>query len=127
MPTFFPQYTYFHSDPHDEKPNYINEHVLYPTLSWTSHYHFTNPLTLPLYNTPHNNEVSSTQLYLLTTALTSSQFTQIGYRESLAKFNAPKANTHSIDYYDRNIIRPNEDICLLGDPNNNPHSPRKFS
>ena len=73
---FSPQYTYFHSDPNDEKPKYVNEHVLYPTLSWTSHFHFTNPLTLPLYNTPHNNEVSSALLYLLTTALTSHQFTQ---------------------------------------------------
>ena len=25
--TFLPQYTYFHSDPNDEKPNYVNEHV----------------------------------------------------------------------------------------------------
>ena len=41
---FFPQYTYFHSDPNDEKHNYVNEHVLYPTLSWTSNYHFTNLL-----------------------------------------------------------------------------------
>ena len=78
---FFPQYTYFHSDPNDEKHNYVNEHVLYPTLSWTSYYHFTNPLTLPLYSTPHNNEVGSTLLYLLTTALTPHQFTQIRYRE----------------------------------------------
>ena len=31
---FFPQYTYFHSDPNNEKPNYVNEHVLYPILSW---------------------------------------------------------------------------------------------
>ena len=30
---FFPQYTYFHSDPNDEKPNYVSGHVLYPTLS----------------------------------------------------------------------------------------------
>ena len=41
---FFPQYTYFHSDPNDEKHNFVNEHVLYPTLSWKSHYHFTNLL-----------------------------------------------------------------------------------
>ena len=67
---FFPQYTYFHSDPNDEKPNYVNGHVLYPTLSWKSFYHFINPLSLPLYNTPHDDEVCSTQLYLLTRALT---------------------------------------------------------
>ena len=82
---FSPQYTYFHSDPNDERPNYVNEHVLYPTLSWTSHYHFTNPSTLPLplYNIPHINEVSSTFLYHLTTALTPSQFTQIVQANSL--------------------------------------------
>ena len=38
---FFPQYTFFHSDPNDEKLNYVNEHVLYPTVSWTAFYHFT--------------------------------------------------------------------------------------
>ena len=70
---------YFFSDPNDERPNYVNEHVLYPTFSWTSFLHFTYPLSLPLYNTPYDNEVCSTQLYLLTTALTPNQFTQIGY------------------------------------------------
>ena len=97
MLTLFPQYTYFHSDPNDEKPNYVNEHVLYPTLSWTSYHHFTNPLTLSLYNNPQKNEVSGTLLYLPTTALTPHQFMQIGYRESLTKFTAPKANNYPID------------------------------
>ena len=82
----------------------------------TSLYHFTNPLSLPLYNDPYGNEVCSTQLYLLTTALTPKQFTQIGYRKSLIRFTAPKTNDDSIDYYDLNIIRPNEDIY----PNNDP-------
>ena len=123
---FFPQYTYFHSDPNDEKPNYVNEHVLYYTLSWTSFYHFTNPLSLPLYNTPHDIEVCSTQLYLLTTALTSKQFTQIGYRQSLIKFIAPKPNEFSIDYYDHNIIRLNEDIFLNNDPFANTQLTEKF-
>ena len=104
MSALFPQNTYFHSDPNDEKPHYVNEHVVYPTLSWTSNYHFTYQLSLPLYNTPHYNEVGSTQLYLLTTALTPKQFTHIGYRKSLTKFTAPKANDYSIDYYDHNII-----------------------
>ena len=67
---FFLQYKYFHSDPNNKNPNYVNEHVLCPKLSWTSFYHFTNPLSLPLYNTPHDNELCSTQLYLLTTSLT---------------------------------------------------------
>ena len=48
--TFFPKYTYFYSDPNDENSNYVNEPVLYPKLSWTSFYHFSNPLSLPLYN-----------------------------------------------------------------------------
>ena len=109
---FFPQYTYFHSDPNDEKPNYVNEHVLHPTLRWTSYYHFTNPQSLSLYNNPYDNEVCSTQLDLLTTALTQKQFTQIGYRQSLNKFIAPKSK----DYYDHNIIRPNEDLFLNNDP-----------
>ena len=96
----------------DAKPNYVSEHVLYPTLTWTSYYHFTNRLSLPLYNTPYDNEVCSTQLYLLTTALNPKQFTQIGYRQSLTKFTAPTDNDYSIDYYDHNIIRPNEDLFL---------------
>ena len=101
---FFPQYTYFNSDPNDDKPNYVNEHVLYPTLSWTSNYHFTNPLSLPLNNTPYDNEVYSTKRYLLTTTLTPKHFTQIGYRQLLTKLTAPKVNDYSIDYYDHNII-----------------------
>ena len=123
---FFPQYTYFQSDPNDEKPNYVKEHILYATLSWTSHYHFTNPLSLPLYNTPHDNEVCSTQLYLLTTALTPKQFTRIGYRQSLIKFTAPKSNEYSIGYYDHNIIRHNEDIFLNDDQFANPQLTEKF-
>ena len=43
-------------------------------------------------------------------ALTPKQFTQIGYRQSLTKITAPKANDYSVDYYDHNIIRPNEDF-----------------
>ena len=49
---FFPQYRYTHSDPNTEQPNYVDEHVLIPTLHWTSYYHFSNPLCLPLINTP---------------------------------------------------------------------------
>ena len=123
---FFPQYTYFHSDPNDERPNYVNEHVIYPTLSWTSFYHFTNPLSLPLYNNPYDNEVCRTQLYRLTTTLTPKQFTQVGYRQSLIKITAPKANDYSIDYYDHNIIRPNEDNFLKNDPFANPQLTEKL-
>ena len=83
-------------------------------------------LSLPLYNTPHKNEVCNNQLYLLTTALTPKQFTQIGYRQSLIKLTAPKPNEFSIDYYDHNIIRPNEDIFLNNDPFANPQLTEKF-
>ena len=54
---FLPQYTYFHSDPNNENPYYVNEHVICPTLSWTSFYHFTIPLSPTLYNTPLDNEL----------------------------------------------------------------------
>ena len=90
--------------------------MLYPSLSWNSHYHFTNLLSLPLYNIPRDKELCRTQLYLLTTALTPKQFTQIGYEQSLIKFTAPKYNEYSIDFYDHDIIRPNEDIFLNDDP-----------
>ena len=66
------------------------------------------------------------QFYLLTTALTPTQFTQIGYRQSLIKFTAPKANNYSIDYYDHNIIRPNEDIFLSNEPFANPQLTENF-
>ena len=60
--SFLPQYTYFHSDLKDEKPNYVSEHVLYPTLSWTSHYHllihyhyhYTTPLMIMKYAAPNS-------------------------------------------------------------------------
>ena len=65
--------------------------------------------------------MSSTLLYLPTTSLTPNQFTQIGYRESLTKFTAPKANN-----YPHNIIRPNEDTCLSNDPYTSPQITKKF-
>ena len=53
---FFPQYTYTHPDSNTEQPNYVDEHVLIPTLHWTSYYHFSNLLYLPLINTPQEIE-----------------------------------------------------------------------
>ena len=47
----FPQYTLNQSDPNPEPRHFVDEHVLIPTLQWTVYYNFTNPLTLPLYNT----------------------------------------------------------------------------
>ena len=98
----------FFSEPNDEHPNYYDEHVLYPKLSWTSFYHFSNPLSLPLYNTQHDNEQCKNELYRLTTALTPKQFTRIGYKQWLFTFTASKANECSIHHYDHHIIRPNE-------------------
>ena len=86
----------------------------------------TNPLSLRLYNTPYDNELCSTELYLLTTALTPKQFTQIGYKQSLIKVTAPKSNEYTIDYYDHDIIRPNEDTFLHDDPFANPQLTEKF-
>ena len=53
----FPQYTCYDSNPINEQPNYINKNALFRTLSWTSYYHFSNPLSLPLYNNPDDNEL----------------------------------------------------------------------
>ena len=126
MFTLFPPYTFFHSGSNDEHPNYVNEHVLHPKFSWTSFYRFTNPLSLPLYNTPYDNKQCSIQLYLLTTALTPKQFTQIGYEQSLIRFTAPKTNEYIIDHYDHHIQRLNEDTFLNDNKFASPQLTEKF-
>ena len=65
----FPQYTL--NTPHDanETRNFVDEYVLMPTLSWTSYYHFTNPLCLPLTNTSIDTDRNKDMLYRLTTPL----------------------------------------------------------
>ena len=110
---FFPQYTYTHSDPHTEQPHYVDEHVLIPTLHWTSYYHFSNPLCSPFINTPQEIERNKNYLFRLTTALTPRQFTHVGYKKLLKMFTAPRANEYSIEHYDHNIIRPNQDQFLF--------------
>ena len=72
----FPQYTL--NTPHDtnETRSFVDEYVLIP-LPWTSHYHFTNPLCLPLSNTHIDIERNKDRLYRLTTPLTPRQFTYI--------------------------------------------------
>ena len=50
-----------------------------------------------------------------------------GYRQSQTKITAPKPNNYSIVYYDHNIIRPNEVICLNNDPFANPQLTEKIS
>ena len=48
-------------------------------------------------------------LYRLTTTLTPRQFTYVVYKKLLKTITAPRANEFAIEYYDQNIIRPNQD------------------
>ena len=67
----FPQYTLNTStSTTNNTRNFVDEHVLMPTLHWTAYYHFTNPLSIPLTNTHEENEISKNILYRLTTLLT---------------------------------------------------------
>ena len=122
----FPQYTL--NTPHDanETRNYVDEYVLMPTLSWTSYYHFTNPLCLPLSSTSIDIERNKDMLYRLTTPLTARQFTYVGYKKSLKIHTAPRANEYTLEYYDHNIIRANQDQFLDDDRFANPQITEKF-
>ena len=79
----FPQYTLSQSDFNPEPRHFVDEHVLIPTLHWTAFYNLTNPLTLPLYNTTIDIERNKDELFRLTTALTTRQFTYVGYKKIL--------------------------------------------
>ena len=122
----FPQYTL--NTPHDtnETRNFVDEYVLMPTLSWTSYYHFTNPLCLPLSSTHIDIERNKDMLYRLTTPLTARQFTYTGYKKSLKTHTAPRANEYTLEYYDHNIIRANQDQFLDDDRFANPQITEKF-
>ena len=65
-------------------------------------------------------------LYRLTTTLTPRQFTYVGYKKLLKTFTAPRANEFTIEYYDHNINRPNQDQFLDGDRFANPQLPENF-
>ena len=91
-----------------------------PTLHWTAYYNYSNPLYLPLTNTNENIEKNKNILYKLTTSLTPRQFTYVGYKKLLKTFTATRANDFSIEYYDHNIIRPNQDQFLDKDRFANP-------
>ena len=93
----FPQYTLNQSDPNPEPRHFVDEPVLIPTLHWTPFYNFTNPLTLPLYNTTKDIERNKGQLFRLTTSLTPRQFKNVGYKKLLKTFTAPRANDFSIE------------------------------
>ena len=97
-----------------------------PTLSWTSYYHFTNPLCLPLSSTHIDIERKKDMLYRLTTPLTARQFTYVGYKKSLKIHTAPRANEYTLEYYDHNIIRANQDQFLDDDRFANPQITEKF-
>ena len=122
----FPHYTL--NTPHDanETRNFVDEYVLMPTLSWTSYYHFTNPLCLPLFSTSIDIERNKDMLYRLTTPLTARQFTYVGYKKSLKIHTAPRANEYTLEYYDHHIIRANQDQFLDDDRFANPQITEKF-
>ena len=122
----FPQYTLNTPNDTNDTRSFVDEQVLMPTLHWTSYYHFTNPLCLPLSNTHIDIERNQDMLYRLTTPLTHRQFTYIGYKKSLKTYTAPRANEYTLEYYDHNIIRTNQDQFLDDDRFANPQITEKF-
>ena len=122
----FPQYTLNTPNDTNDTRSFVDEHVLMPTIHWTAYYHFTNPLCLPLSSTHNDIEKNKDMLYRLTATLTPRQFTFIGYKKSLKTFTAPGANKFTIEYYDHNIIRTNQDQFLDGDRFANPQLTEKF-
>ena len=122
----FPQYTLNTPNDTNNTRSFVDEHVFMPTLQWTSYYHFTNPLCLPLSNTHIDIERNKDMLYRLTTPLTHRQFTYIGYKKSLKTYTAPRANEYTLEYYDHNIIRTNQDQFLDDDRFANPQITEKF-
>ena len=122
----FPQYTLNTPNDTNDTRSFVDEHVLMPTLHWTTYYHFTNPLCLPLSNTHSNIEKNKDMLYRLTATLTPRQFTYIVYKKSLKTFTAPRANEFTLEYYDHNIIRTNQDQFLDNDRFANPQLTEKF-
>ena len=122
----FPQYTLNTPNDTNNTRSFVDEHVLMPTLQWTSYYHFTNPLCLPLSNTHIDIERNKNMLYRLTTPLTHRQFTYIGYKKSLKTYTAPRANEYTLEYYDHNIIRANQDQFLDDDRFANPQITAKL-
>ena len=97
-----------------------------PTFHWTAYYNYTNPLYLPLTNTNENIERNKNILYRITTSLTPRHFTYVGYKKLLKTFTAPRANGYTIEYYDHNIIRPNQDQFLDENRFANPQQTKFF-
>ena len=114
---FFPQYTYYQTNTNNYQRTYVNEHTLFPTLSWTSYYHISNPLSLPLCNNPDDNELCHTRLHYLTPTLHDKQFITIGITQILNRFTAQKANRFSMNHYDQAIARYMKHTFLEDDTN----------
>ena len=70
----FPQYTLNTSTITNDTRNFVDEHVLMPTLHWTAYYHYTNPLCLPLANTTESIEKNKNMLYRLNNTNTSTVY-----------------------------------------------------
>ena len=123
--TFSPQYTYYQTTYNDQRTQ-VDEHALFPTVSWTSYYHFSNPLSIPFYINPDDNELCHTRLHHLTAALHEKQFTTIGLTQTLNRFITQKANRFSINHYDHAIARYMENTFLGDDTNANPQLTENF-
>ena len=65
-------------------------------------------------------------LYRLTATLTPRQFTYVGYKKLLKTSTAYRANEFTIEYYDHDIIRTNQDQFLDDDRFANPQLTEKF-
>ena len=122
----FPQYTLNTPNDTNDTRSFVDEHVLMPTLHWTAYYHFTNPLCLPLSSIHDDIEKNKNMLYRLTATLTPRQFTYVGYKKLLKTFTAPRANEFTIEFYDHNIIRTNQDQFFDEDRFANPQLTEKF-
>ena len=93
----------------------MEEYSLFPSLSWTSPYHFTNTLALRLYDNAEDNGINQSPFHQLTTALHEIYFTAIGLPQTLNRLVAQKANRFSINHYDHAMGRYMEDTVLEED------------
>ena len=116
---FFPQYTYYQTT--NDQRTKVDEYALFPALSWTSYYHFTKPLSIPLYNNQEDNDLCHTRLRHLTTELPEKHFTTIGLTQTLNRFVAKKAKRFSINHYDHAFARFMEDTFLEDDTKLTPY------
>ena len=81
----FPQNTLNTPNNTNDTRNFVDEHVLMPTLHRTAYYNFTNPLCLPQTNTHDSIEKNKDMLYRITTTPTPRKFTYAGYKKLLKK------------------------------------------